>query len=58
MKTLYVQVKGNPSPVHLESDKVEENKKDNELLAYRGSEIIGRFNLSEIAGWWLDDYVP
>lgn len=55
MKTLYVMVKGNEKPVSLVADKVEENEGSKQLVAYRGDQVIGRFQLEAIAGWWLSD---
>jgi hypothetical protein len=55
MKTLYVMVRGNEKPVNLLSDKVEENEESVQLVAYRSGQVIGRFRLDAIAGWWLSD---
>ena len=55
MKTLHVMIKGNEKPVHLLSDKVEENDESGQLVAYRGGQVIGRFQMAAIAGWWLAD---
>lgn len=54
MKTLCVQFKGNEKPVRLEADKAENNEVTNELLAYRGGQVVGHFNMAEVAGWWLE----
>ena len=54
MKTLCVQIRGNDKTVKLLADKAEENTDSNELLAYSGSEVIGRFNMKDLVGWWLE----
>jgi hypothetical protein len=55
MNTLFVMVKGNEKPVSLLADKVEEDSESGQLVATREGKIIGRFQLKEIAGWWLAD---
>jgi hypothetical protein len=55
MKTLFVVVKGSEKPVSLSADKVEQNEVSGELVASRGAQVIGRFQLQEVAGWWLDE---
>ena len=55
MHTLYVMVKGNEKPISLVADKVEENEGVGQLVVYRGEQVIGRFQLVAIAGWWLSD---
>ncbi|HEY4932901.1 MAG TPA: hypothetical protein VII23_15125 [Terriglobales bacterium] len=55
MKTFYVMVKGNEKPIALLADKVEENDSTKQLVAYRGEQGIGRFQLEAIAGWWLSE---
>ena len=55
MKYLYVQPKGNEKPVRVTADKAEENESKNELAAYLGGQVVGRFTLTEIVGWWLEE---
>ena len=53
MTHLFVQLKGIPTPTRVRAAEVEENTKDNVLLAKGANgKIIGKFNLSEVAGWW------
>lgn len=55
MKILCVQIRGNEKTIRLSADKAEEDANTNELLASRGGQVIGRFNLKDVAGWWLED---
>jgi hypothetical protein len=55
IKTLCVQVKGREKEIGFQAEKAEENSDTNELIAYRNGQIVGRFTLEDIQGWWLED---
>ena len=56
MKTLCVQIKGNETAVRVKAAQADENRENGELLAKdeRG-QVIGKFKIGEIVGWWTED---
>jgi len=55
MNRLCIQLRGQQQVTRLAASGVEENDDDNQLIAKdEHGKIIGKFNLSEIAGWWTE----
>ena len=56
MTTLCVQIKGIETAVRVKAAQAEENRENGELLAKneRG-QVIGRFKIGEIVGWWTEE---
>src|ERR1039458_3328551 len=46
----YVQPKGKEAPLPIDGDQATEA--DNFLIIYEAGQVVGRFSLSELQGWW------
>ena len=56
MKTLFVTLKGCTEPIKLDAAKVVDDDNELALTAFDAKgEKVGKFNLSEVAAWWLAD---
>jgi hypothetical protein len=56
MAILCVQIKGIETAVRVKAEQVDENRENGELLAKdaRG-QVIGKFKIGEIVGWWTEE---
>jgi hypothetical protein len=56
MKTLCVNLKGNPETIKIPAERVEDDQNEYILKAFNDkNEKIASFDLNEIAGWWVAD---
>jgi hypothetical protein len=52
-----VQLHNNPNTLKLKAEKVEEDGMKSRLLAKDAKgEIIGKFDMNSVAGWWTEPY--
>jgi hypothetical protein len=51
-KVVYVQIQGNEKPARIEADSVEEGR-DGCIVVKKGELLVGKFNNTKIAGWWI-----
>lgn len=56
MKRVNIQLKGKLDPISMNADSAAEDPHENALIVRdKSGGVVGRFQLPEVTGWWLDE---